>query len=82
MNVRKLKAAIVESGKLRDDLAEGLGMSRSAFSAKINGHREFSFKEAEGFRNSTNVKLPISWNTRKRKRISAVTAKKCFFCKR
>ena len=47
MNVRKLKAAIVESGKLRDDLAEGLGMSRSAFSAKINGHREFSFKEAE-----------------------------------
>ena len=22
-------------------------MSRSAFSAKINGHREFSFKEAE-----------------------------------
>ena len=47
MNVRKLKAAIVESGKLRDDLAEGLGMGRSAFSAKINGHREFSFKEAE-----------------------------------
>ena len=47
MNVRKLKAAIVESGQLRDDLAEGLGMSRSAFSAKINGHREFSFKEAE-----------------------------------
>ena len=47
MNVRKLKAAIVESGKLRDDLAEGLGMSRSALRAKINGHREFSFKEAE-----------------------------------
>ena len=47
MNVRKLKAAIVESGKLRDDLAEGLGMSRSAIRNKKNGQREFSYKEAE-----------------------------------
>ena len=47
MNVRKLKAAIAESGKLKGDLAEALGTSRSTFSAKINGHREFSFKEAE-----------------------------------
>lgn len=47
MNCRKLKAAIAASGKLNKELADALGQSMSSFSAKVNGHREFSFKEAE-----------------------------------
>lgn len=44
-NKRKLEAAIIESGKRREDIAAYLGISLTTLSYKINGQREFKGSE-------------------------------------
>jgi len=46
MNASLLRGAIAEAGHTQESAAKAAGISRSAFNAKINGHRSFDVDEA------------------------------------
>lgn len=45
MNVRKVKAAVVESGYSQTELARDMGISKNTLNLKLNGHSDFTTSE-------------------------------------
>jgi len=43
----KIRAAMILSGYTQEKLAKSIGLSYSAFSQKLNGHRQFTLNEAK-----------------------------------
>jgi DNA-binding XRE family transcriptional regulator len=43
---KKLRAAIVEAGYNQEDVAKAIGIDRSTFNQKINGHYDFTLPES------------------------------------
>lgn len=43
----KIRAAMILNGYTQEKLAKSIGLSYSAFSQKLNGHRQFTLDEAK-----------------------------------
>lgn len=43
----KLRAAMIMSGHTQESIAKSIGIDRSTFSSKINGHGEFTLPECQ-----------------------------------
>lgn len=55
INVAKLKAAIIESGKTQVSLAKEMGMSKNTFNSKVNGRIGFSLDEVVALCEKLNI---------------------------
>lgn len=59
MNVRKIKAKMVELGVTQNDLARELGISVQNLNAKLNGRAIFNIAEAAKITNILKIENPI-----------------------
>lgn len=59
MDAKKLKIAIVERGFTAASLSEAIGISKSAFSKKINGKSEFTLGEIQKIVDVLELESPI-----------------------
>lgn len=55
MNIKKLKAALVESGYNQRDLAKEMNMSKNTLNAKLNGKSAITIDEALLFSEKLNL---------------------------
>lgn len=55
MNTAKLKGAIVAAETTQPKLAQKLGIATSSLSAKIQGHRQFTYDELVGIKEHLNL---------------------------